>query len=372
MFRMHAALALCAALFLAPAGAIAGDKTIVVGQAIDLSGPNGSIGRDYVAGITTYFDSINIKGGIGGKKIQYIVRDDRGDAVESARLASELIRQDRSDYLIGAFGVDANRAIVATPAFAESRHLLFAPLADSAAMPRSRALYWRPSMESEFKYILSYFDKLGIKDIGVAVLENNQTRSAYQFVTAEIKRRGLRLAGTAKISGSPVELEAQVQTLSNSGAKLVITVADTIGSAQFLRTFRKYSPAVFVAGTSLTNLGTLRELAGARATEFTVFSQVVPNPESSASPLQNEHNNMMKKFRDEPSSAMTFEGFAVAKTLARAIAQDETGKAGLQGMVASKARIDLGGMNIVPGDANNNLSSFVDIALFKRGGGLLY
>ncbi len=368
-FRMHAALALCAAFFLAPAPAFAADKPIIVGQAIDLSGPNGSIGRDYVAGITTYFDSLNVKGGINGRKIQYIVRDDRGDAIESARLASELIKQDHSDYLIGAFGAEANRAIVAAPAFVEARQVLFAPLADSSTLPRARALFWRPSVESEYKYILAYFDKLGIKDIGVAVQENNQTRSAFQFVTAEIKRRGLRLTGVAKISANATELDAEVQRLNNGGAKLVITVADTIGSAQFLRAFRKYSPATFVAGTSLTNLATLRELAGVRATEFTVFSQVVPNPEGSNMPLQSEHSAMMKKFRDEPSSSMTLEGFAVAKTLVKAITQD---KGGLQSMLTTKTSIELGGMTIVSPDDGNNMSRYVDIALFKRGGGLMF
>jgi ABC-type branched-subunit amino acid transport system substrate-binding protein len=137
MFRMHAALVLCTAL-MAPFTACAGDKTIVIGQAIDLSGPNGSIGRDYVAGITTYFDSLNVKGGINGKKIEYIVRDDRGEPAESARLASELIRADRSDYLLGAIGSEATRAILAAPAFAESRHVLFAPMCDSSASARAR------------------------------------------------------------------------------------------------------------------------------------------------------------------------------------------------------------------------------------------
>jgi branched-chain amino acid transport system substrate-binding protein len=233
-------------------------------------------------------------------------------------------------------------------------------------------MYWRPNIESEYKYILSYFDKLGIKDIGLAVQDTPAMRSAYQFVTAEIARRGLRLSGVAKLTGNQAERDSQIQKLSASGAKLVITVADTIGAAQFLRSFRKTSPAVFVAGTSLTNLTTLREIAGARATEYTVFSQVVPNPESSASPLQVEHSDMMKKFRDEPSSSITLEGFAVAKTLVKAIVQEAAGKGGLQAMVSNRTAIDLGGMTIISADQGNNMSRYVDIALFKRDGGLMY
>jgi ABC-type branched-subunit amino acid transport system substrate-binding protein len=63
-------IALCMA-----ASAATASRNVVVVQSIDLSGPNGSIGRDYVAGITTYFDGINQKGGIKGRKIQYVVKD---------------------------------------------------------------------------------------------------------------------------------------------------------------------------------------------------------------------------------------------------------------------------------------------------------
>jgi len=95
--------------------AMAANNAIVVGQAIDLSGPNGSIGRDYVAGITTYFDSVNVKGGINGRKIAYVVNDDRGVAAESARLVGGLIKDQQADYLLGAIGSDATRATLAAP-----------------------------------------------------------------------------------------------------------------------------------------------------------------------------------------------------------------------------------------------------------------
>lgn len=357
----------CAAWLLVLSGVLAGqaaaaENVITVGQAIDLSGPNGSIGRDYVAGITTYFDSINAKGGVNGKKIRYIVRDDRGNPADSAKLVDGLIGQDRADYLMGAIGTDATQAILATPAFRQSKLVLFAPLADSVAVNAAGAQFWRPSVEREFEFILAYFQNLGVKQVGIALQQNAQNARAHQFVLAELKKRGMTLAGTATIAATPAANEQEAQRLSAAGAKMVITIADTIASAQFLKAFRKHDPSTFVAGTSLINLETLAQIAGAKATEFTVFSQVVPNPESSASVLQSEHTKMMKKFRDEPASALTLEGFAVAKTLVRT----------MQTPAGAKSPIDLGGMTIVAGDRDHNMSQFVDIALFKRGGGLMY
>ncbi len=366
-------LALCAALLapMAASQAQGSEKVIVVGQAIDLSGPNGSIGRDYVAGITTYFDSINVKGGINGKKVKYIARDDHGVPAESASLTTELINQDKADYLLGGIGSDSTLAAADTRAFRESRHVLFAPLADSVTLPGARAMFWRPSVDRELLFVLDYFSKLGIKQVGVALQASPQNQRIFQNVATELRKRGIALTGVAAISGNRATMAAETRKLSASGPKLVIAIADTISLAQFLKAFRQHDPATFVAGTSLTNLSTLREIAGATATEFTVFSQVVPNPGSGASALQSEHIAMMRKFRDEPASAMTLEGFAVAKTLAKAIQADSGGK-GLQALAAGKTAIDLGGMTMRAGSQAGTMSSYVDIALFKRGGGLMY
>ncbi len=363
---------MAAFLAFAALAAQASDNSIVVGQAIDLSGPNGSIGRDYVAGITTYFDSVNTKGGVNGRKIRYLVRDDHGEPAESARMASSLIRNDRAAYMLGAIGAESTRAILASQAFQQSRQVLFAPLADSSAVTEARALFWRPSVESEFQFILSYFQKLGVSKVGIAMQDSPQSARAHRFVAGELGKRGMLLVGVAKVSEAPGATEAEARKLASAGSRLVITMADTIGSAQFLKAFRKHEPSIFVAGTSLINLATLSEIAGARATEFTVFSQVVPNPGSNASVLQAEHIEMMKKFRDEPVSSMTLEGFAVAKTLVRSIQAEAAGRGGLQAMAASKTAFDLGGMTMLIDEKGNNLSRYVDIALFKRGGGLMF
>ena len=355
-----AALALC---LCAPAHA---GKPVVVAQSIDLSGPNGSIGRDYVAGITTYFDSINQKGGINGRKIQYLVRDDHGVTAQAAANVTTLIKDDRADYLLGAIGNDATQAIAAAPAFAQSRHVLFAPLADSSATSDPRVMFWRPSIESELLFLLSYFEKLGVTQVGIALQASPQNNRAFAFLSAEMRKRRMALSGVAKVSPNAANLQLEAQRLSKAGAKLIISIGDTIASAQFLRAFRSYDPTTFVAGTSLINLTTLSEIAGARATEFTVFSQVVPNPSSTVSALQVEHIAMFKRFRDEPVSSVTLEGFAVAKTLVRMMKLEPAA------MASSRTPIDLGGMSVVSAQGGKNLSRYVDIALFKRGGGLMF
>ncbi|MFZ6649698.1 ABC transporter substrate-binding protein [Undibacterium sp. TJN25] len=353
--------------------ASAAEKSIVVGQAIDLSGPNGSIGRDYVTGLATYFDSVNAAGGINGKKIKYLTRDDRGEPAESAKAAGELLEQDKADYLLGGVGGDAVQAVISSAIFSRSGQVLFAPLANASKNYGQMVLFWRPSQEQELQYIFSYFGKLGIKSVGIAFQDNPLNQEAYQYVVAELKRRGLILSGTAKIFATPADTDKDAGKLAAASPDIVIAIADTIGTGLFLKEFRKHASKTFVAGTSLINLTTLAEMTGPKMLEWTVFSQVVPNPASAISVLQSDHIRMMRKYRDESLSSLTLEGFAVGKSLVKAIQMSGSGsREGAKNFFAQKGQIDLGGLTINPADPDLHLSGYVDIALFRKGGGLMF
>nr|WP_277624037.1 ABC transporter substrate-binding protein [Undibacterium sp. TS12] len=374
MFPFFRLWFLCLSLFCSifSVQAQAQGNTIVIGQAIDLSGPNGSIGRDYVAGITTYFDSINVNGGIGGRRIKYLVRDDQGIPAVSAQAINDLLEKDKAEFLIGGIGAAVTDAVLTTPKFVQSGQTLFAPLVASTKTYNSRVLFWRPSPEQEMQYIFSYFDKLGIKSVGIAYQENSLNQDMYHYVVAELKKRNMLMSGLVRIGGSAGDMERESAVLAKSSPGIVIAIADTLGTGTFLKEFRKQAPRTFVAGMSLINLERLAEVAGPKALEWTVFSQVVPNPQSKKTVIQMDHSNMMKKFRDEDLSSLTFEGFMVAKTLVKAIQAGKPGRDPLQSLATQKNLIDLGGVTLAPSEATHRMSNFVDMALFRKGGGLLF
>lgn len=352
--------------------AYAGSGPIVIAQAIDLSGPNGSVGRDYVAGITTYFDSINVNGGIHGRKIKYLVRDDYGSAELSAKAVTDLLKKEKVDYLIGGVGTAIIDAVVATPAFVRSGQILFAPLIESVRHYGERVLFWRPGPDHEMQYIFSYFDKLGIKSVGIALQHTADQQDMYRHVVTEIKKRNMTLSGTVHLSGTPQQMNTEALALAASGPNIVIVLADTVSTGIFLKAFRKNAQKTLVAGMSLTNLETLAEVGGPGTLEWTVFSQVVPNPLGRKMPVQLDHAAMMRKFRDEALSALTLEGYIVAKTLCQAIAAGGAGNQALLKFKTQKGRIDLGGLLINPSAPDQHLSGYVDIALFRKGVGLLF
>lgn len=64
------------------------------------------------------------------------------------------------------------------------------------------------------------------------------------------------------------------------------------------------------------------ELLGPKLAHGVMVTQVVPNPGLPGSTLQKEHLDAIRKFRDEPPSHLTVEGFMAAKVLVEAVRRD--------------------------------------------------
>jgi branched-chain amino acid transport system substrate-binding protein len=242
-------------------------------------------------------------------------------------------------------------------------------LVDTTKLNSNRTLFWRPSYLEEVQHILSHFAPLGIKNVGIVYQDGASSQEAFNSLSSELRERGLNLSGTVRLGNNEKLNEQEISRLAATQPGFVIVIADTINSALFLKEFRKFASKTYVAGTSLINLETLREVAGARAVEWTVFSQVVSNPNTGKTPIQLEHLTMMKKYRDEPPSSLTLEGFVVAKVLTKAIQRSKRPtRAALQNLMAQDTNIELGGLSVSSSSKSKHLSGYVDIALFKKNG----
>src|ERR1700704_3213162 len=104
--------ALVAAMILAsppPPAVAAGvtDTEIRIGNIMPYTGPLAafaSIGRAEAA----YFDMINERGGINGRKIRFISRDDSSNPKTAVEHTSELVEQERVHLMFGSFGTPSN------------------------------------------------------------------------------------------------------------------------------------------------------------------------------------------------------------------------------------------------------------------------
>lgn len=103
--KTAAGLTLAASLLI---GAAAGaqepgitDKAIKIGIFGPLSGPNMAYGFDVVNAAKMYYDKINKEGGIHGRRIEYVVEDDRCNANDLVAAVKKLVEQENVFMLNG-------------------------------------------------------------------------------------------------------------------------------------------------------------------------------------------------------------------------------------------------------------------------------
>src|ERR1700739_2024283 len=113
MFR--AVMAACALLFALETSPQAGDMPgvtrteIKVGGVFPFSGPAASIGL-VGRGVLAYVQSINDRGGINGRKINYIAYDDAYSPPKSVEHARKLVESDEVSFMFSQLGTPGNTA----------------------------------------------------------------------------------------------------------------------------------------------------------------------------------------------------------------------------------------------------------------------
>jgi hypothetical protein len=102
-------------LAVASMAAMAETEPLTVLQVLDLSGQNGDTGKDFVAGAKVYFDYINSRGGINGRKIRHVLADDQGQPQHTLKLTRQALQDEKPVALFGYLGADNLATVLDDP-----------------------------------------------------------------------------------------------------------------------------------------------------------------------------------------------------------------------------------------------------------------
>ena len=105
-----ALVALPAALAGASADPGVSSSTILLGGTSPLTGPAAAY-ASVARGAKAYFDSVNAKGGVAKRKIEYEVVDDAYNPAQSVQVTRQLVEQERVFAIFNSLGTDQNLAV---------------------------------------------------------------------------------------------------------------------------------------------------------------------------------------------------------------------------------------------------------------------
>lgn len=143
---------------------------IVIGQAAPLTGTLASTGADMVLGAKIYFDSVNAQGGVGGRKIRHVVKDDGYRTDETMRLTRELLEKDKAVGLIGYAGTGNIAEVLKQGILNTHKVPLIAPYTGGEPLrkPFNPYIFHIPAGHAdEVAQMVEQFSNVGLKRIAV-------------------------------------------------------------------------------------------------------------------------------------------------------------------------------------------------------------
>jgi ABC-type branched-subunit amino acid transport system substrate-binding protein len=202
----------------------AAEREIRIGNLMPYTGALAAfaaIGRSQAA----YFDMINARGGINGRKIKFLSLDDSANPKEATERTRELVEQEKVLLMFGAFGTPGN---LATRQYLNERkipQLFVASGGEEWAHPRAFpwTMGWQPAFRAEGRIFANYI-QIAYANRKIAVLWQNDQFGRDLF-------RGLR-EGLADTAGMIVadsafdvadnSIDNQIQILKDSGAEILV------------------------------------------------------------------------------------------------------------------------------------------------------
>jgi branched-chain amino acid transport system substrate-binding protein len=251
--------------------------SIVIGQSVPLTGPGSSLAVPFHQGAKMYFDRVNAAGGIGGRKIDLVTLDDRGNAQQAAANTKKLLEQGVMS-LFGFYGSPQVTAIY--PQIKDSDVLLFAPMA--AADEFRGAMYGnvysvRPGYAEEAAAIARHAETLGARKIGILHASDGESLAALDSATRTMSGMGANVVANAAVASGSVA--NSVDKVLAAKPESVLVIGDSSGAANAVRDLRAKGFRGPIYGFSNTGESLLAEELGPAGAGVVVV-RVVPKSDT--------------------------------------------------------------------------------------------
>jgi branched-chain amino acid transport system substrate-binding protein len=249
--RAEAKLAAAAILLAAVSGLVrAQGEPVVVGAVVTQSGILADLAADLRKGLLLWQEESNAAGGLGGRRVELRLLDDRSDTGSVRMLYEKLVREERADVLVGPFGSAATLAAAAA-AEGERRVLLnVAGAARATQRAGSRYVFQVAAPFAAYGTVpLELVRRMGFDRILIVTRNDPVAREMAERARAEAVALGLPSPGMELHPPGSGDFAPLIESSRAARVQAWIAFGQPRDAAQMVREFKRlsYAPAMFVA-----------------------------------------------------------------------------------------------------------------------------
>jgi branched-chain amino acid transport system substrate-binding protein len=345
---------------------------ILFGQAAALSGPSSALGVGMRQGILAAFAEINARGGVHGRQLQLISRDDGYDPDRSIMQTVKLIDEDRVFALIGAVGTPTTSVTVPiarakdVPFIGPFTGADFLRAPDLQNVVNIRASY---SAEAE-AWVKHLTEDLHIKRVAIFYQDDSYGRDGLAGVQHALEKRGMELTAESTYERNTKAVGSAMRTLKRAEPEAVVMVGTYAPCAEFIRLARQsgFNP-VFVNISFVGASALAKELGPAG--QGVIVSQVVPFPWDASVRVVADYQAAEKNLDpDLKPDFVSLEGYLCGRLAAKALelAGPNPTRADMLSVINNVGTFDISGDVLTVGQKALDAPAKVFLTVIQRDG----
>ncbi|HWN77333.1 MAG TPA: ABC transporter substrate-binding protein [Bradyrhizobium sp.] len=307
----------------------ADDEEIRIGNLMPYTGPLAefaAIGKAEAA----YFDMINERGGINGRKVRFISYDDNSDPTVALDLTRGLVERENVLLMFGSYGTPGNLAVRGFLNERKIPQLFVASGAEELIDPKAFpwTMGWQPSFRAEGRIYANYIQAFYPNGKIVIRWQDDQFgRDLYKGIQEGLGDLARMIIVGIAFDIADAHVDGHVSILKRSGGEILVFAGVPTTASQVIRLVgdSRWHPA-FLLNHAAASIGTALSPAGAENSAGVISAAFLKDPNDPVwrdDPAIKEWLSFMDKYYpkgDKASSAAVY-GYAAAETLVQVLKQ---------------------------------------------------
>jgi branched-chain amino acid transport system substrate-binding protein len=184
----------CAAVLLATSLPVGAQGPIRIGASLSLTGTYAKLGKNQHEGYKLCEKDLNARGGLLGRKVEFVVYDDQSTPATAVRLYEKLITEDKVDGVMGPYSSPVTEAAVNVTE--KYKKVMVAPLAATTSIFRKGRKYVFMIISPAEVYLEGLIDmgvKRGLKTVAVVNEDTLFSKAAASGAAELAKKKGMQV-----------------------------------------------------------------------------------------------------------------------------------------------------------------------------------
>ncbi|MGZ5072448.1 MAG: ABC transporter substrate-binding protein, partial [Usitatibacter sp.] len=318
-------------------------------------------------GATLYFNQVNARGGVNGRRVILKTLDDGYDPPRAAENTKKLINDDKVFALFGYVGTPTSAA--ALPIFTEARVPFVGPFTGAELLrnPVNPLIFnVRASYFDETEAIVQHLTAMSVDRIAVFYQNDAYGQAGLAGVERALKKRNLQLIAKGTVERNTTDVQKAIESINKASPQAVVMISAYKSCAAFIKDMKKAGANPTFWNVSFVGSAALAKELGGEGRGVQI-SQVVPFPWDGSLPVVREYQRAIAEAKGQPGFG-TLEGYLAAKVMVEGLRRAGK-KLDRESFVRAMETIqdyDLGGFKVTYGPGNRSGSQFVDLTIISK------